>query len=407
MAVFDKDVTYEHIMSSDEEKVYYSEQNFTGLTEDNSHVPTKTLKVLSLIKKNFHYLYYISQRELTFGWHTFLWEVLKSLVMATILCLVGYNVYSGTSVSHEDGYPADFWMASFGIYTALVYATLTVVVVRTSQITWMYILLYVLGCSLIPFFLLSYLYDTHLLTTPNLKEFVMLNLSATSHFYLFFLLYTMIAFIIEILFIFFRLLHKPTLADYFNWLIKNGKADNPDYFKHSILENFIKLQDPIQRKADPDMSDINSEAASFKNETNKEKVEFMEEKHIIGQIESSRAFLSVEHGQEMSTLPGSSLGTENAKPSKRSLQSQLPSLRLASKPHDQNGSLFTIEDSPAEFLEDDNLNQMCKKASEDKREISEYEIDSQVIMPPVDESLEANISVIKKDQLSINEHKTK
>lgn len=336
LAVFDKDVTYEHLMTAKEEKEFYSENHFTGLSHDNSHIPTKTLKILPLIKQNFQYLYYITQKGLPFGWHTFLWQVFLSLIMSIILCLVGYAVYSGEHVFHIDGYTADFWMASFGIYTALVYATLVVVIVRSSQLTWVYVLVYIGGLSLAPFYFLSYTFDTILITTPNLKEYVMMNLSETYHFYLFFVFYMMVAFYIEICAVYFKLMFKPTLADYFKWLIKNGKAEDPDYFSPILLENFIKNHDPIPKKKLLNWADILSRQNS-QTEDGSQEIQPSEGQELNAPEENNtqkpKETVDPEDGK-LSLFSGNyftnaSTGEiySNQRQSKTSLESNLPSLR--------------------------------------------------------------------------------
>lgn len=361
MAIFDKDITYEHIMNSKEEEEHYNVNPYTGSSEDNSFIPTKCLKVHPLIKKNFHLLYYITQKGLPFGWHTFLWQVINSLFMSLVLCLIGYQVYSGTTILHMNGYPADFWMASFGIYTALVFATIVAVIVRTSQITWIFILVFILGLSLGPFYILTYLYDTHLQTKSSLKEFVIFNLSDTYSFYLFFIFFMLVVFIIEIGTVYFRLLYKPTLADYFKWLLKNGKANEKEYFTPSIMENFISLHDPIAKKVDIDWTDIFSSKASHpiikpedQNEDHKQS-----ETPETGQTDEKlknqdRNELSALSGAENSTNQGTTHGdTTIQRQSIRSLESRYASIRDPIKSPTNAKDLFVIEDHAVDGQDDD------------------------------------------------------
>jgi hypothetical protein len=247
-------------MDEKESEEYYHGDTFTGWTEQDSYIPTKRLKVLPLIKKNFQHLYYITQSGAPFGWHTFTWEVINSISMATILCLVGYNVYSGTVTLHPDGHTSDFWMASFGIYAALVFGTTAVVLVRSSQIGWTYILLFVVLLSIVPFYLLSYLFDTILITTPNFKEYVQVELSSTYDYYLYFLFFAALSLLVETTALFVRYYYRPTVADYFNWLIKKGKANSAEYFDPAIVQNFKQLRDPIPKKIDIEWSDILSKS---------------------------------------------------------------------------------------------------------------------------------------------------
>lgn len=290
----DKDVSYEQILSPQEEKDFYKEQNFIGITEEGSFVPTRTLKILPLIKKNYQYIYYTTQSGAQFGWNTFLWEVINSVCMATVLCLVGYNVFAGTVCMHKDGYNSDFWMASFGIYCALVFGTTAVIMVRTSQFTWLYFLVFIILLSMFPFFFLCYLFDTVLITTPNFKEYVMINLSETYQYYLFFIFFTALSVAVEVSAILFRSYYRPTLADYFKWLIKNGKADQPEYFDAAILQNFRQLQDPIPKKITVDWSEVLSRSHVEEKVGDSDKDPLVEPNIVISKQEDTKSLMSVE-----------------------------------------------------------------------------------------------------------------
>lgn len=88
----------------------------------------------------------------------------------------------------------------------------------------------------------------------------MVNLSETYVYYLYFILFTGLTIAIETGALFIRYYYKPTLADYFKWLIKNNKADSPEYFDEAILKNFKRLQDPIPKKEELEWSDIISKS---------------------------------------------------------------------------------------------------------------------------------------------------
>lgn len=408
LACFDKDVTYEYIMNSEEEDEHYRQSAFTGVSEDNSHLPTKTVKVLPLIKKNYHYLYYITQKGLPFGWHTYFWQVINSLIMSVILCLTGYQVYSGDVIAHKDGYPADFWMASFGIYTALVLSTIVVVLIRTSQITWLYILFYIGLLTLGPFYILTYLYDTHLLTTPNLKEFVIYNLSSTWIFYLFSIFFIMTAFMIEIFYIYFKQLFRPTLADYFKWLIKNKKANDPDYFAPAILENFIKLHDPIPKKNEIEWSDIYSSKASnlVEKKDNPEIAEDSQEDNkpqnkATGSLDHPP--LSMLSGGDFSTNPGTS--TAN-KLSSRSMESILPSLRDTIKSRENGPGLFVIEDNPVDGQEEDSARSIYSEEALDRYPQAKLtETDKQINLQEEEEEFQPHFSEMSEREASEGDSK--
>lgn len=243
IALWDKDITYEHIMDESEEQSYYKTRDFTGLTDEGSYLPTPALRVRRLIKKNFQYLYHKTQRGWTFGWHTFKSEVLNSVFVSVFLCVFGYEVYSGTSALHIKGYSADFWMASFTIYSGLIYFTNAVLVARAGEITWLFVGFVTIG-SLLPFIFLALTYDT-VLTGPNPREYVIFNVAQVHHYYLLCLVLVFVPFAIEIIKILYKKYTKPTLIDYFNHLIKEKKDEDPEKFKPEIIESFIRLHDPI------------------------------------------------------------------------------------------------------------------------------------------------------------------
>lgn len=405
LAIFDKDVTYEHIMTQKEEQKYYSEHNFTGVTDENSFLPTKALRVLPLIKKNYHYLYYITQKGLCFGWHTFMWQVVNSLIMSLILCLVGYQVYSGDSVFHIDGHTADFWMASFGIFTALVFSTIIVVIIRAAQITWIFILGSIVCFSLGPFYFLSYLFDTILVKTPSLREFVMVNLSVTYNFYLFFILFMMVALFIEICAIYFRILYRPTLADYFMALIKRGDANNPDYFAPEILQKIINLQDPIQKKEAVRWSDAQSSKTKKDEEIEKyEKIDSaqssvrMKDEHEDSNkqpVTRDEARHSVTTGDHSTNLFTANI-THHNRHSNRSMDSQFSSMQ-ASTPISPGKvkQLFVIDDSMGENQEGENSPQKIDEFTPvDKKQESMHEL-LEILKADNDEQFDADFSQIK------------
>lgn len=160
IALWDKDVTYEWVMSEEEESLYYETNTFTGESLDSSYLPTPTIKIFNEIKKHYHKLYYITQDGSAFGWSTFFGEVINGLVIAMLIGYIGYNVFAGDIIMHSDGYNPDYWMASFALYSALIYSTNVVLLIRANQITWLLTLAYVGAASLIPFFVLVFLYDT-------------------------------------------------------------------------------------------------------------------------------------------------------------------------------------------------------------------------------------------------------
>ena len=245
IALWDKDVTYEYVMNDDEEEEHYRSNEFTGLSLDQSYVPTTNLKTKYLIKKHFHHLYYTTQRGWAFNWKTFLGEVLNALVISIVLCLFGYLIFAGDRAITIDGQTSDFWIASFSIYSSLVYTTNVVILTRAGQITWL-LIVYCTFISVIPFWVLSYVFDTYM-DLPDARQRILENMVISSQYYLFFILTMSVGFIIEVLKRFFKMYHKPTLSEYFLWLIKNKKDDQEKYFAQEILDSFIKLHDPIKR----------------------------------------------------------------------------------------------------------------------------------------------------------------
>ena len=278
IALWDKDVTYEYVMNDDEEEEHYRSNEFTGLSLDQSYVPTTNLKTKYLIKKHFHHLYYTTQRGWTFNWKTFLGEVLNALVISIVLCLFGYLIFAGDRAITIDGQTSDFWIASFSIYSSLVYTTNVVILTRAGQITWL-LIVYCTFISVIPFWVLSYVFDTYM-DLPDARQRILENMVISSQYYLFFILTMSVGFIIEVLKRFFKMYHKPTLSEYFLWLIKNKKEDQEEYFTQEKLDSFIKLHDPIKRKLSRKLS--RKESSEFTNlNGNGDKEEGSKESQIV------------------------------------------------------------------------------------------------------------------------------
>lgn len=244
LALWDKDVTYEWVMSEEEEETYYQAHTFTGESLDQSYLPTSTIKIFSEIKKHYHKLYYLTQDGSAFGWSTFFGEVINGLVIAMLIGYIGYNVFGGDIIMHSDGYNPDYWMASFALYSSLIYCTNVVLLIRANQITWLLTLAYVGAASLMPFFVLVFLFDT-VLEVQNAGSRSYLNLCQTWHYYFFCLSVIMACSFIEISKKMYRMFWKPYLNDYFKYLIHRGEQDNPENFKPEILEAFVKIHDPI------------------------------------------------------------------------------------------------------------------------------------------------------------------
>lgn len=246
-------------MSEDEANEHYGVDagSFTGWTSDDSYIPTSRLKILELVKKNFHMLYQTTQKGQSFGWHTFSHEVMNSIVISLLLWGLGYTAFSGTQIVHSSGHTSDFWMASFSIYAALIYLTNISLLVRVDQITWT-LIGYVVLLSLVPFFLLSFLFDL-VFPGPNAQQRILFNIGTTLQYYLLFIILGAAVFMIEVCKKMYRIHWKPSLPDYFKQLIKNGQADQPDRFKKEILDVFKeKEEEPIKKRKTKKQTTANS-----------------------------------------------------------------------------------------------------------------------------------------------------
>lgn len=246
IALWDKDVTYEYVMNEDEEDEFYRSNEYTGISLDQSYVPTSNLKTKYLIKKYFHYLYYTTQKGWSFNWKTFFGEVVNAIIISVVLCLFGYLIFAGDRAITIDGQTSDFWIASFSIYASLVYTTNIVILTRAGQITWL-LIVYCTFISIFPFLVLSFIFDTYM-DLPDARQRILENMAISSQYYLFFILTMSVGFIIEVLKRFYKMFYKPTLSEYFLWLIKNKKEDQEQYFTPEIFEAFAKLHDPIKKK---------------------------------------------------------------------------------------------------------------------------------------------------------------
>lgn len=245
LAVYDKDITYEYIMNEEEEVNYYQTREFNSLDLDSSYVPTSTLKIMPLIKSNFQYLYHTTQQNWDFGWKIFFVEVINSIALAVVVCTLAFSVCSGTSVQHQSGFTYDFWMTSFTIYGSIIYITNLVVVFRSGQITW-FVMFWVAFFSIIPFLVLSLLFDT-VMNIENGSQYILLNMGSTYHYYLVCAVMTFIAFLFEAVRKCVQVFWWPRLSDYFRLLINLKKENDPENFDKEILESFAHLHNPIQK----------------------------------------------------------------------------------------------------------------------------------------------------------------
>lgn len=245
LAVYDKDVTYEYVMKEEEEKSYYKSKDSTLDNLDNSYIATPTIRHMSLIKANFQYLYHTTQQNWDFNWKKFFVEVVNSLSLAVILCILAFSVCSSTSIHHQDGYSFDYWNVSFTIYAALIYMTNVAILMRSGQITW-FVIFWIAFFSIIPFIIVSILYDT-VMDLVNGSQYILPTMGQTYHYYLVCIVITFIAFLFEFIQKLAQVTWKPRLSDYFRLLINRGLENDPSKFEKQFLESFAQLRDPIQK----------------------------------------------------------------------------------------------------------------------------------------------------------------
>lgn len=232
-------------MSSKEEEEVYKTKEFTGVSADESFIPTPALTTRPLIKKYFHYLYHTTQKGWSFNWATFGSEVLNSIVLSFILCWFGYIVFSGENILVESGQTSDYWFASFSLYAVLIYTTNCVLLTRADQITWL-LIFYCTFLSLVPFLVMWTLFDL-VLVMEDSKQWIIANVKISASYYLFSIMMIFTAFFIEFSKKAYRMYWKPTLSDYFLWLIVKGKDNDESYFSEEIFDRFYKLHDPIKQ----------------------------------------------------------------------------------------------------------------------------------------------------------------
>lgn len=246
VGLFDKTVSYKYIMKKSETKTFYLNQQFSNHDLDGSFIPVKEIRVMKNIKKNLQYVYHISQLGLDFTWKELGIEGLEALILAVMLCLITFFSCSGFTIQHQEGYTYDFWMSSFTIYGSLIYIHNVVLCVRVERITWFFLFWVVFG-SLVPFLLLSLLFDT-VIKLENGSEFFIYNMGSTFHYYLVCGAVIMIAFMFEFWRKSYKVLYKPRLTEYFKVLIKEGLESQDKYFTKKIFKSFIAIQNPIYKK---------------------------------------------------------------------------------------------------------------------------------------------------------------
>ena len=237
-------MTYQYVMTEEEEENYY-ESDLSTNPLDDSLAPSSSVRHMPLIKANFQYLYHTTQQNWDFNWRVFFVEVLNSVSLAVILCTVAFSVCSGTSIQHVDGYTYDYWMISFTIYGCLIYITNLAVVIRSGQISW-FVMFWVTFLSIIPFIVISLLFDT-VMSITNGSQYILINNGSTYHYYLVCVAMVFIAFLFEVMKQFIRVIWKPRLSDYFRLLIHQGLENDPSKFDKKFLTSFSQLRDPIQK----------------------------------------------------------------------------------------------------------------------------------------------------------------
>lgn len=249
LALFDKDVTYEEVMSHEEQARFYQSREYVGHSEDGSYLPTPCLRIMPLIKQNFHFLYHSTQLGWDFSWKRFFMEILNAVCLAVILCLVTFGVCSGLNIQHIEGYTYDFWMSSFTIYASLIYISNCSLVIRAGQITWFF-LFWVFFASIIPFLVVSLLFDT-VMSLENGSQYLLLNMGSTYNYYLVCIANVFIAFMFEAGRKCIQVFFKPRLSDYFRSLIAKGEEGDPSKFDRAIINGFIEshLKAPSRQKS--------------------------------------------------------------------------------------------------------------------------------------------------------------
>lgn len=233
-------------MTEEERDEHYRTQDFTGVGCDGSHIPTSMLRDMPNIKKNFHLLYYTTQKSMDFNWTRFFTEVVYGLLAAAILCLITFSTCSGKNIHHLDGYSYDFWMSSFTIYGCLIFMSNVSILCRISQISWFQILWIMIG-SIIPFYALSILFDTTL-SLENGSQYFLISMSQTYHYYLVLVANITVTFILEVSRRIADTYFRPRLSDYFKYLINHGLEADSRWFTKERMEVYRKDHNPIKKK---------------------------------------------------------------------------------------------------------------------------------------------------------------
>jgi hypothetical protein len=146
-----------------------------------------------------------------------------------------------------NGYTYDFWMMSFTVYASLIFISNVTLLVRTEHIS-VFLLFWIIGFSILPYLILNYVFDTQL-DVENGSQYLINQMSETSHYYLVLSANIMIAFMIEMWRRLRQVFWKPRINDYFKTLLKEGKAGEDKYFTEDILKSFVQVQEPIKKKS--------------------------------------------------------------------------------------------------------------------------------------------------------------
>lgn len=225
LAWFDIDVHYRY------PKPYYP----------NEHEKTFSSKLeiyeRPLIKEYYNRLYYTTKECKYFNYGIMILETFKAMIQGIIMGLI--TMGSVEQMVFADGYVADVWTASYIIYISVVFSSNLSCVFRAFQITGLFIIA-LLFCSVFPYFLFAFVYDT----TP----FIYMNYSQGTNEFLwgrgqFFLtIIANVGFVVlsELIWRTLSLEFSPHVPDYLLRLVLDGTDHIEENFQNINKEGFIK-----------------------------------------------------------------------------------------------------------------------------------------------------------------------
>ena len=240
-SLFDRDVDFRFVMSKAQALNY---RDLGAEADESIAINCSRVRIQGLIKKYYHHLYYITQKDLLFSWSAIRGELFNATCQGVACgCIVFYSL-SSKVIDHFNGHTPDYFIASYALYGTLIYGINLNLLFRRHTYSWQ-LLLAMAFTSFAPFYLMSFLYDFNFLGLNTGWELSLFDSHSSPHYYLIVILNVGMIMLIEGFRRAYRLWRSPLLSDYFKGLIAAGKSEQEKYFALSTLEAIKKQSEKV------------------------------------------------------------------------------------------------------------------------------------------------------------------